>query len=87
MEIVEEYLKTCSNHLNESLDILPISDGQSEIESLGIVTTECKTLKDKFNKSGLATESEEFSKIFKHLDSVINKPKDTLFDHIKALKV
>lgn len=44
-------------------------------------------LKDKFNKSGLATESEEFSKIFKHLDTVINKPKDTLIDHIKALKV
>lgn len=84
---MEEYLKTCSNHLNDSLDTLPISDGQNEIESVGALTTECKTLKDKFKRSGLAIESEEFSKIFKHLDSVINKPKDTLLDHIKALKV
>lgn len=87
MEIIEEYLKTCSNHLNESLDILPISDGQSEIEAVGKLTADCNTLKDKFGKVELANDSGEFSKIFQRLETTIKKPKDTLSENIMALKV
>lgn len=87
MEILEESIRTCSDSLNESLDILPISDGQNEIETMGSFTTECKALKDKLYKTRSTMDNRDISKIFKHLESVLEKPKDTLLDHIKTLKV
>ncbi|XP_026810785.1 uncharacterized protein LOC113552228 [Rhopalosiphum maidis] len=86
LEILEESIRTCSDSLNESLDILPISDGQNEIETMGSFTTECKALKDKLYKTRSTVDNREISKIFKHLETALEKPKDTLLDHIKTLK-
>lgn len=89
MEIVEQSLKTCSDRLYESLDILPISDGQNEIETIASLTTECKTLRELLNKilsTAPATEA-EISEIYSRLESTLEKPKDTLLDQIKTLKV
>lgn len=85
--MVEETLKTCSRHLNESLDILPIADGQSEIETLGALTLECKALKEKLPKIKSTEDSGDTSKIVQHLNIALDKPKVTLLEHIKTLKV
>lgn len=87
MEIIEESLKTCSDHLNESLDILPISDGQSEIEAVGALTIKCKTLNEKLHKLKLSEGSGDISKILKRLEITLEKPKETVLDHTKILKV
>lgn len=87
MEIVEESIRTCSDSLNESLDILPISDGQNEIETMGSLATECKALKDKLHNTRSTVDNYDVSKTFKHLESALEKPKDTLLDYIKTLKV
>lgn len=86
---MEQSLKTCSGRLYESLDILPISDGQNEIETVGSLTTECKTLRellDKILPTTPATEA-EISEIYSRLENTLEKPKDTLLDQIKTLKV
>lgn len=85
--MVEESLKTCSLHLNESLDILPILNGQNEIKALGDLTTEWKLLKEKLPKIVSINESDNILKILKHLEISLEKPKVTLLDHIKILKV
>lgn len=85
--MVEETLKTCCRQLNESLNILPIADGQSEIETLGDLTSKCKALKDKLPIIGSTNDSGDTLKIIKHLDIALEKPKVTLLDHIKTLKV
>lgn len=87
MEIVEESLKNCSTQLNESLNILPIIDGQNEIVTLGKLTTECKTLKEKWHKLKPVTDDDEISKIFKRIETILEKPKDSLQDHMKTLQV
>jgi len=66
---------------------LPISDGQGEIETMGSLAIECKALKDKLHKTRSTMDNCDISKTFKHLEFVLEKPKDTLLDHIKALKV
>lgn len=87
MEIIEESIRTCSDILNESLDILPISDGQCAIENVGSLSTECKALKDKLHKKRCTVDNGDVSKVFKRLETALEKPKDTLSDHIKTLKV
>lgn len=73
--------------MNDSLNILPISDGQNEIETIGILTTECKTLKEKLYDVGSTDDSSNSSRTFKHLEAALEKPKDTVLDHIRTLKV
>lgn len=87
LKIIEENIRTCSDVLNESLDILPISDGQSEIEAVAVLTTEYKALKDTFNEAAPPAHTSDFSKILKHIGTTLDKPKDTILDQIKALKV
>lgn len=87
MDIIEESLKTCSDHLNESLDILPISDGQSEIEDLGALTIKCKVLNEKLHKLKLFEGSGDTSKLLKRLETTLEKPKETVLDRTKTLKV
>jgi len=87
LEIVEESIRLCSESLNESLDILPISDGQGEIENVGSLAMECKALKDKLHETRSTIDNCDVSKILKHLETALEKPKDTLLDHIKTLKV
>lgn len=84
---MEETLKNCSIELNESLNVLPISDGQNEIEELASLTTKCKELKEKVHKLEPIADDCEISKMFKRIETTLEKPKDTLKDHIKALKV
>lgn len=66
---------------------MPISDGQGEIETMGLLAIECKALKDKLHKTRSTMDNCDISKTFKHLETVLEKPKDTLLDHIKALRV
>lgn len=80
-------LKDCSKCLNESLDILPISDGQIEIETMGALTTKCKELKVKLKTEESTFSNDEIPIIFKNIENILEKPKDTLSDHIKTLKV
>lgn len=85
-------MKTCSARLNESLDVLPISDGQNEIEIVGAMTAECKALRKKLNKAVFATattaaDDDNILKLFNRLETALERPKDTLLDHIKTLKV
>lgn len=92
LNVAEDSLKTCSARLNESLDVLPISDGQNEIENVGALMAECKALREKLNTAVSATAStaagdDNISKLFNRLETALEKPKDTLLDHIKTLKV
>lgn len=87
LEIIEASLKTCSDHLNDALDILPISDGKSEIEALGALATECKKLKEQVHVPECTVDDEQIINTFKHIESALERPKDLLLDHIKTLKV
>lgn len=92
LNVAEDSMKTCSTRLNESLDILPISDGQNEIENVGTLMAECKASREKLNKTVSATATaaagdDNISKLFNRLETALEKPKDTLLDNIKSLKV
>jgi len=86
LQFIEESIKNCSIHLNESLDVLPISDGQNEIEAVGAITAEYKVLKEKSYKNMSDFDNGDILKTFKCLESSLEKPKDTLLDHIRTLK-
>jgi len=87
LDIVDEYLNTCSVRLNESLDILPIADGQNEIEAVAALTMNCKSLREKLNQVEPTVNNDDISKLFQRLEMALEKPKDTLSDQIKTLKV
>lgn len=89
MEALEESLKTCSGQLHGSLDILPISDGQNEIKTIGNLTEKFEALRESMDKilpSTVITDA-EILKIYSRLEGTLEKPKDTLLDQIKTLKV
>lgn len=92
LNVAEDSLKTCSARLNESFDVLPISDGQNEIENVSALMAECKASREKLNKmvsttATAAAGDDNISKLFNRLETALEKPKDTLLDHTKSLKV
>lgn len=87
LELIEDTIKAILKQLNESLNILSISDRQSETEAINNLTIDYKTIKDKLHAVEFTINNDDILKISKHIGSTLEKPKDTITDHIKTLKV
>lgn len=73
--------------MNKSLDILSISDEPNETKTISNLTMDYKIIKDKFDAVKFSLNDDEILKISKHIESALEKPKHTVSDHIKILKV